>query len=323
MPIIINSSSPHPFFPSLGSGSAIAQERAAHQDIRPLEIVVLNLMADKISTEKQLAYWLGHTPLQINLTFAATDRYISGLQSGRESRNTPSAYIRQHYQAFRSLRDQKFDGLIVTGVNALKARVSEEEIWPDVEEIFKWSATHAFSSLFLCWGAKAALKHFHNIESYKGKEKLFGVYEHYCLDDKAGLLFGFPDRFPIPVSRWKSPDAAAIAKCAPLEIVAASQVGPTVLAECASYDNGKHYPKRVYVLGHPEYETNTLLNEYNRDRVQDVAASPPHHYFPDDDASRAPLNTWRFTGALYANWLATIYDASPYNLDDIPLPFAS
>ena len=213
MPVIITSEKIHPFLPSLGSGAAIEHERAAHQDIRPLEIAILNLMADKISTERQLALWLGHTPLQVRLTFIATDRYVRDVKAGRKGNNTSSDHIRKFYSAWSDIKTQKFDGLIVTGINALKTRVNDEVFWEDVREIFRWSETHAFSSLFLCWGAKAALKHFHDIESVKGKKKTFGLFEHRCVSDKTDLLFGFPDRFSVPISRWKSPDPAAIAAC--------------------------------------------------------------------------------------------------------------
>ncbi|MGB9154526.1 MAG: homoserine O-succinyltransferase [Alphaproteobacteria bacterium] len=318
MPVIITSEEIHPFLPSLGSGVAIERNRAAHQDIRPLEIVILNLMADKVATERQLALWLGNTTLQVHLTFAATDSYVRDIHAGRESQNTPSDHIRKFYSAHRDIRHQKFDGLIVTGVNALQPRVSDEPIWDEVQEILKWSETNVFSSLFLCWGAKAALKHFHNIESIKGEKKTFGLFEHRLVNDKTGLLFGFPDRFSIPVSRWKNPDEAAIKACPALEIVAAAEEsGSNIIAESAKFDQTRFYPKRVYVLNHPEYETDTLQREYARDGV-----NLPRHYFPGDDPTRAPVNSWRHTAHIYTNWVKAIYEATSYNLADIPRPFS-
>ena len=201
MPVIIHSHEIHPFLPSLGSPLAIERSRAEQQDIRPLEIAIINLMADKISTERQLALWLGNTMLQVNLTFVATDSYVRGVAAGRHTRNTPADHIHKFYKAFRDVRDQKFDGFIVTGVNALKDRVEQEIFWPEVSDILQWTTTHAFSCLFLCWGAKAALKFFHDIDSHKGERKLFGLFEHRLISDKTGLLFGFPDIFPAPVSR--------------------------------------------------------------------------------------------------------------------------
>jgi homoserine O-succinyltransferase/O-acetyltransferase len=150
-------------------------------------------MADKISTERQLALWLGNTILQVNLSFVATDSYVRGLAARRRTHNTPADHIRKFYSPFTDIRDKKFDGFIVTGINALKDRVEEESFWPDVADVLQWTTTNAFSCLFLCWGAKAALKFFHDIDSHKGKQKLFGLFEHQLISDKTGLLFGFPD----------------------------------------------------------------------------------------------------------------------------------
>ena len=196
MPVIINSQEIHPFLPSLGSPLAIDRSRAERQDIRPLEIAIINLMADKISTERQLALWLGNTMLQVNLSFVATNSYVRG-RRGRAAH--PQHACRPHPQILQRLHDisdKKFDGFIVTGVNALKDRVEQETFWPEVADILQWTTTNAFSCLFLCWGAKAALKFFHDIDSYKGEQKLFGLFEHRLISDKTGLLFGFPDVFP-------------------------------------------------------------------------------------------------------------------------------
>jgi homoserine O-succinyltransferase len=322
MPVIISSEEIHPFLPSLGSFQAIAPERAAHQDIRPLQIAILNLMADKVATERQLALWLGHTPLQVQLTFVGTDRYVNDTRAGREGKNTPSEHVRKFYSAFSEVKDRKFDGLIVTGVNALQPRVTDEAFWDDVAEVFRWSETNAFSSLFLCWGAKAALKHFHDIESVRGEDKTWGLFEHRRVSDKTDLLFGFPDRFSMPVSRWKSPDAKAIAACKALEVVAASEeVGANVIVEPALFEGTKFYPRRVYVLSHPEYETDTLNREYLRDH--EVNPAVPRHYFTDDKPKADLVNSWRHTGFLYTNWVNAVYDATPYALEDIPEAFRS
>ncbi len=322
MPVIINSQEIHPFLPSLGSPLAIDRMLAEHQDIRPLEIAIINLMADKISTERQLALWLGNTTLQVNLSFVATDSYVRGVESGREPRNTPADHILKFYSAFSDVRRKKFDGLIVTGVNALKPRVEQEEFWPDVVDVLKWSTTHAFSSLFLCWGAKAALKYFHDVDSLKSEQKLFGLFEHRLVSDKTGLLFGFPDLFPVPVSRWKSPKREDILKAPALEIVADSaEAGPNILVESEPCDNGRAlFPRRAYVLNHPEYETETLGAEHRRDRAADPAYPLPRHYFPGDDPSRPAPNLWRHTAHIYTNWVRMVYEATPYNIDDIPNP---
>ncbi|MDR3451051.1 MAG: homoserine O-succinyltransferase [Alphaproteobacteria bacterium] len=322
MPVIIASEEIHPFLPSLASGAAIERERAAKQDIRPMEFVILNLMADKVATERQLALWLGNTTLQVRLTFAATDSYVQGIANGRDSKNTPVEHIRKFYKAWSDIRHRKFDGLIVTGVNALQPRVSDEAIWGEVTQILDWSTTNVLSSLFLCWGAQAALKHFHDVESIKGDQKIFGLFDHQGLADKAGLLFGFPDVFPVPVSRWRTPDPVALAAHPEIEHVAISDEGGTnILAETAPYDEGLFYPKRLYVLNHPEYEAGTLKGEYMRDSAANPATPLPRHYFPGDDPAREPLNSWRHTAHLYTNWVKSIYEATPYDLDEVPRPF--
>ena len=322
MPVIINSEEIHPFLPTLGSPLAIERMRAERQDIRPLDIAIINLMADKMATERQLALWLGNTMLQVNLSFVATDSYVRGVQAGREPKNTPSEHIRKFYSAWSEIKHKKFDGLIISGVNALKPRVDDEEIWPEVAEILKWSATNAFSSLFLCWGAKAALKHFHDIDSWKAEQKLFGLFEHRLMSDNTGILFGFPDIFPAPVSRWKSPRREDIQRCAALEILADSEeAGPNILAESGFYlDGATPYPKRVYILNHPEYDTETLGVEYRRDSGINPDYPLPRHYFPNDDPSRPAPNLWRHTAHIYTNWVKLVYEATPYDQSGIPHP---
>lgn len=324
MPVIVNSREIHPFLSSLGGLSAIDAGRAAHQDIRPLEIAVLNLMADKIATEEQLARWIGRTPLQINLTFVATDRYVQGIEAGRIPKNAPVDHIRKFYRAWSSIKDQKFDGLIVTGVNALQPRVTDETFWDEVSAILEWSETNVLSSLFLCWGAKAALKHFHNIDSVKGEKKTFGLFEHRIVSDKTELLFGLPDRFSAPVSRWKNPDPAAIAACPALEVVATSdEAGPNILVESESYGRGRLFQRRVYVLNHPEYDTETLGKEYVRDSAKDPQTPLPKHYFPGDDPTQPAPNSWRHTAFLYTNWISSLYPATPYDRQHIPRTMSS
>ena len=322
MPVIIKSQEIHPFLPSLGSPLAIDQFRAEQQDIRPLEIAIINLMADKISTERQLALWLGNTMLQVHLSFIATDSYVEGVAAGRKTRNTPAEHIRKFYSAFSEIKHKKFDGLVVTGVNALRDRVEQEEFWPEVVDVLRWSATHAFSSCFLCWGAKAALKHFHDVDSHKGEQKLFGLFEHRLLSDRTGLLFGFPDLFPVPVSRWKSPRREDILEVPALEIVADfEEAGPNILVEPEPVNGGAAlFPRRVYILNHPEYETESLAAEYHRDSGADPSYPLPRHYFPGDDPARPAPNLWRHTAYIYTNWIKSVYEFAPYNIENIPNP---
>lgn len=325
MPVIVNSEELHPFLPSLGTPEAIERKRAESQDIRSLEFAVINIMADKQATERQLARCLGNSPLQVKLTFAAPDGYVNGIRAGRESKNTPSEHIRKFYCGWSEIKDRKFDGLVITGVNALKDRVEEEDIWPDMQRILEWSRTNVFSSLLLCWGAQAALKHFHNIDSLRGERKLFGLFDHRLGKDRSGLLAGFPDVFPIPVSRWKSPSREAIAARPALEVLGDSaETGPNIMVENISYDSGRaSYPKRVYILNHPEYDTDTLKREFVRDRGKDPNWPLPHRYFPGDDPAREPQNLWRHTAQIYTNWVHLVYEATPYDLADVPNPFAA
>jgi homoserine O-succinyltransferase len=319
MPVIVNAKAPHPFLPSLGDPAAIEVELARHQDIRPLEVAIINLMADKLATERQLAQWLGNTMLQVNLTFAATDDYVRGIHDGRETRNTPAGHIKDFYSAWSDIKDRAFDGLIVTGVNALQPTVEGEAIWPEVKQILDWSVANVFSSLYLCWGAKAALKHFHSIDSVRGEQKLFGLFDHHIVSDETGLLAGFPDSFAVPVSRWKSPRREDILKHLELEIVADSnEAGPNIMVESALHEkNDIPYPRRAYVLNHPEYETDTLKREYDRDSAENPATPLPKHYFPDDNPEQPPRNTWRHTAHLYTNWIKAVYEATPYDLAEI------
>jgi homoserine O-succinyltransferase len=320
MPVIVNSENKHPFLPSLDSVAAIDKKRAETQDIRPLEIAIINLMADKQTTERQLALWLGHTPLQVKLTFAATDSYVLDVRNGRETTHTPTEHIRKFYSAWSDIKGNKYDGLIVTGVNALKSRVENEDIWPEVKKIFEWSKTNVFSSLFLCWGAKAALKHFYEIDSYKRNEKLWGVFPHFSESDQTGLLFGFPDVFHIPVSRWKEPRRIDIENCAALEIVADSkEAGPNIIVESGLNSSGVLFPYHLFVLGHPEYDTDTLRQEYERDHQNNTARRVPAHYFPEDDAGKKALNNWRSCAHVYTNWVHAVYEATPYDLVHTPL----
>jgi homoserine O-succinyltransferase/O-acetyltransferase len=320
MPVIVNATEPHPFLPSLGDPAAIAAEHALRQDIRPLEIAIINLMADKQATERQLAQWLGRTPLQITLTFVATDTYVDDVRKGRETRNTPAEHIRKFYSPFSEIKDRKFDGLIVTGINALKATVAEEDFWPEVQEILAWSDRNVLSSMFLCWGAKAALRHFHDIESYRGERKTWGLFRHRLVSDRTGILFGYPDIFNVPVSRWKNPRRDEIARCASLEVLADSEeTGPNMLAEAQVHHEGRGlYPRRLYILNHPEYETATLKLEYLRDKALDPKLGVPLHYFPGDDPTQEPVNSWRHTAIVYINWVSALYEATPFDIAQIP-----
>ncbi len=208
--------------------------------------------------------------------------------------------------------DKKYDGMVLTGVNARCPELTDEDFWGEITAVLDWSRPHVFSSLFLCWGGMAGLKHFYDIDSPRGKTKLHGVFEHKTVQDSTGLLEVLPDRYPMPLSRWRRPDLHAIRACPDLEIASLSkEAGANVLVRSASYADG-FYPKEVYVFSHPEYETDALEKEFMRDK--DSNSPVPKNYFPDDNPNRKPLNTWRHTGTLYTKWVEKVYAATPVDL---------
>ena len=324
MPVIVRSKNPHPLLPSTNGNTAMDEKRAQSQDIRPLEILVINMMADKQATERQLADWLGKTPLQVNVTFAATNSYIDAIKGGTyEPGNTPSTHINDVYSAFGDVKHKKFDGVVITGVNAKEQDITKEAFWPEIKQILDWTTTNATSALFLCWGAQAALKHFHGIDRHRSPQKTYGVYEHRVAEDRSGILKGFADVFPVPVSRWNEIRASDIRENPALEIVSVSdKAGVGLIAESRTFEDGtKRFPNRIYSLIHPEYETGTLDKEYRRDSRTNSSFPLPHNYYPDNKPESAPVNTWRQTGEMYANWVNLVYEATQFDLNMVPAPF--
>ena len=329
MPIIVNSKKPHPFLPSSDARS-IDSDAAAHQDIRPLELLVFVLMKEKERTEKELADWLGKTDLQVNITFAATDSYLDEIAKRPRTPGSASAeeisrinHIEGTYHRFSEIRNKKFDAVMMTGVNATEQDPTKEKIWPEIKAIFDWTTTHATMCWFKCWAGQAALQHFHGIERKRSPQKTYGVHEHRTAEDRTGLFDGFADVYPIPVSRWNEVKASDIREKPQLDIVSISdKAGVGVVAETAPfYDGTKHYPKRVYDLVHPEYSTATLKAEYDRDSAKNPNFPLPHGYFPADNPKAVPVNTWRHTGQVFANWVSLVYKATQYDLEQVPQPF--
>lgn len=323
MPVIINAKEKHPFLPKAGDTTTIDLYRAEHQDIRPMEILMVNLMADKITTERQITALLGDTEIQVNITFAATDEYLDGLRNGRQSLNTPNSHILDFYQPFSQVRARKFDGLVVTGMNALCVDLKDEIIWPHLQNVLEWSKTNVTSTLMLCWAAQGGLEYFYGIGRSRRAQKLLGLYEHETLSDKCGLLHGFPDRYLMPMSNWDHTHPDDILACKDLELMASDDMaGAAIICEPQPYDDGRHYyPKRLFVLNHPEYDTDTIDTEYRRDVGKYPDFPIPSRYYPDDDVTRKPLNTWRHTGKIYANWVRALYNATPYDINEVPKPY--
>ena len=286
MPVIINSAAIHPFLPSLGTPLAIESARAEHQDIRPLEIAIINLMADKQTTERQLALWLGNTILQVKLTFATTDSYFRDVNAGRETKNTPAEHIRKFYSAWSEIKDRKFDGFIVhrrqraEGTGERRGHLARGAADPATGP-----STNVLSSLFLCWGAKAALKHFHDVESIQGQAEIVRPVRASPGVGQDRPAVRLPRRVLRPGLALEKPAARRHPEArGKLEIVADSEEsGPNIMVESGPYDRGRFkYPRRVYILNHPEYDTETLGRRIQaRRRGQRLAWPLPLHYLSE------------------------------------------
>ena len=264
----------------------MTEERAASQDIRPLEIVILNLMPEKEKTESQFARLLGNSPVQVSLTLMQTGTYAP--------KNTDKSHLAAFYKTFEQLKDQRFDGLIVTGAPIETLPFEEVKYWPELQAIFDWAQGCVFSSFYVCWGAQAALKHFYNVPKHALPEKRFGVYDHANLANRSDIMRGINDLFAMPVSRHTENRVEDFP--AHLEVLAASEgAGVGMVAD---------WTKRgFYVFNHLEYDRETLQTEYERDVAKGANIALPHNYFPGDDPSQSPPNMWRaFANVVFHNW---------------------
>ena len=282
----------------------IANTTALKQDIRPLRILLLNLMPAKIATEVQIARLLSHTPLQIELSLLTTATY--------QPRNTPVGHLKAFYRTLGELGSERFDGLIVTGAPVETLPFERVEYWAELSDIMAWSRSHVFRRFGICWGAQAMLYADFGIGKVQYDKKLFGVFEQRVRAPRSDLMRGFPDRFPCPVSRWTGLDEAGIERRPDLRIVAESPETGIGLVE--------HVPTGdVFSLNHLEYDTETLRNEFVRDRTLDSTTPLPRNYFPDMSPETAPVNTWRPYGYLmFCNWITTLYRDAPFELTNLP-----
>ena len=280
------------------------ETRAISQDIRPLEIMLVNLMPLKEDTEIQMLRSLSNTPLQVNLTFVASVNH--------KSKNTPLSHLHQFYNKFEEVKNKKFDGLIITGAPIELLEFEDVDFWDEMVEIMEWSKTHVTSTIFLCWAAQAALYHFYGIKKRLMKAKLSGVYQHKVHHRKTPLVRGFDDVFWAPHSRNTEVSVKEVMKNKNLTILADSEEAGLFLAIA---ENGK----KVFVMGHPEYDRNTLDYEYKRDMKKGLDPSIPKNYYPDNDPTKKPVLTWRgHANTLYTNWLNYyVYQVTPYRIDDI------
>ena len=282
----------------------MTEQRAITQDIRPLEILILNLMPTKIATETQLARLLGNTPLQVNLEFLTTRSYVS--------KNVPQEHLFQFYKTFDDVKHRNFDGFIITGAPVEQMAFEEVEYWPELCEIMEWSLTHVHSTFHICWAAQAALYYHYSIPNYRLDEKLFGVYPHRVERRSSMLMRGFDDVFMVPQSRHTSIRREDVERCGTLKILASLEDGSVY---AMATDGGR----QVFITGHSEYDAETLHNEYIRDKTAGKPISVPVNYYPDDDCTKPPLVTWRgHANLLYQNWLNYfVYQATPYDIQTI------
>ena len=275
------------------------ENRAMSQDIRPLDILILNLMPLKEDAELQLMRSLSNTPLQVNISLIRTMSY--------ESKNVSESHLERFYTSFDIVKNRKWDGLIITGAPVENLEFEEVEYWEELKEIMDWSKDNVTSTLHICWGAQAGLYYRYGIKKIKLDKKFSGVYKHYTFHKRTPLVRGFDDSFLVPQSRYTTVDKAAIEANEQLEIVSESEItGPYLII-------GEH-GKNIFVTGHPEYDTLTLDQEYKRDLKKGINPDIPVNYYPDDNPENKPIKSWRcHANTLYSNWLNYyVYQETPY-----------
>ena len=279
--------------------SVLSDSDAIRQDIRPLQIGLLNLMPNKIRTETQIARLIGASPLQIEMTLI--------MVGGHTPKNTSQEHLISFYQNWEAVKDRKFDGFIITGAPIETLPFEDVTYWDELTQIFDWTKTNVHSSFFICWGAMAAAYHFHGVPKHELGEKAFGVYRHRNLAPTSPYLSGFSDDFQIPVSRWTEVRAADIAKAPALTLLMDSDfTGPCLLSDKAA--------RSLYCFNHTEYDSTSLKEEYERDVAVGKPIRPPHGYFPGDDVSATPQNRWRsHAHLLFGNWINQVYQTVPYD----------
>ncbi len=280
--------------------------RASTQDIRPLKILILNLMPLKISTETDLLRLLSNSPLQVEIEFLGLSTHTP--------KNTPIEHLMSFYTSFSSVQDRNFDGMIITGAPVEMMDFEEVNYWDELTQIYNWARTHVTSTFYICWGAQAALYHFYGINKYPLDKKLFGVFKHKINDPSFPLFRGFDDEFYAPHSRHTTIKAEEILKHPELTILSESE-------DAGVYIISSRGGREFYVTGHSEYSSHTLHNEYLRDLEKGLdSVGPPVNYYKNDQPSQPPIVKWRsHANLLYINWLNYfVYQATPFNINDIP-----
>ncbi|MBQ0059479.1 MAG: homoserine O-succinyltransferase [Lachnospiraceae bacterium] len=281
------------------------ENRATHQDIRPIKIAILNLMPLKEATELQLLRMLSNTPLQIDCTFLKV--------SSHESKHTAKSHLETFYESFEDICNKRFDGLIVTGAPVEDMPFEEVDYWPELTKVFDWAETNVTSTIYICWGAQAGLYYYYDLPKVQMDAKVFGIFKHRVFNRKTPLVRGFDDEFLAPHSRHTEVPLSAVENCPDLTILATSAEAGVYL--CMA-ENGR----KIFIMGHPEYGRTTLKQEYERDLEKGLPIKMPKNYFPDDDPKNAPLLQWRsHANNLYTNWLNYyVYQSTPYHLDGTP-----
>ena len=282
----------------------MTETRAITQDIRPLKILILNLMPTKIDTETQLSRLLGNTPLQVEIELIHTSSY--------QSKNISEEHLLAFYKEFSDIKDRYVDGMIITGAPVEKMEFEEVEYWEELKEIMEWSKSHVHSTLHICWGAQAGLYYHYGIKKHMLDEKLSGVYAH-TVDYKRSILFrGFDDVFYVPHSRYTTVKREEIEAVPELRILSSSETAGV-------YTVTTRGGKQIFITGHSEYDANTLNKEYVRDKNAGLSPKIPENYFPGDDDTKEPLLTWRAHATLlFTNWLNYfVYQTTPYDINEI------
>ncbi|WP_420960575.1 homoserine O-succinyltransferase [Brucella sp. IR073] len=285
-------------------GVAVMDERTAlRQDIRPLQIGLLNLMPNKIRAETQFARLIGASPLQVELTLVRIGNH--------KAKNTPEEHLIAFYQTWEEIADRKFDGFIVTGAPIELLPFEDVAYWDELTRIFDWTTTNTHSAFFICWGAMAAAWHFHRLPKYTLERKAFGVFRHRNNAPASPYLAGFSDDFSIPVSRWTEVRAGDIPLGSGLDVLIESdETGPCLITEPTG--------NRLYMFNHIEYDSTSLKEEYDRDVAAGVPVELPHGYFPGDNPLHPPLNRWRsHAHLLFGNWINQVYQTTEYDLAKI------
>lgn len=280
------------------------ESRASHQDIRPLKIIILNLMPMKITTETDLLRLLSNSPLQIEIDFLKI--------KGHTPKNTPSEHMKTFYRDFSELNGRKYDGMIITGAPVEQLPFEEVTYWEEMKQILDWAQHHVTSTLFICWAAQAGLYHYYGIPKYPLDKKMFGVFRHTFSNEKLPIFRGFDDEFYIPHSRHTEIRAGDVEKVDALQMIASSEIAGVTIVKAK---NGR----QLFITGHAEYSRYTLDSEYRRDLDKKLPIEIPQNYYPEDNPQNIPQMRWRSTANLFfSNWLNYyVYQETPYNLDEI------